>query len=151
MLYKEFGDFMNLKYNKNDEAILKNEESEAEKIFHLGLISAKKGLDSDSILLHKDKKPRKDVMIKLGKIANEFLFMTDYPVIPGIALKKIINKALGNVDPRVYDDYKKTVLDYSKKDSKFGRLDISFFVQLIPKQFIEHYTTSSSSSFEDLK
>ena len=158
-LYKQFSDYLSLKFNKNEEAINNQEQKELEYIFTLGLIEVQKNLASNtSPLLHKEKRPRADVWCNLGKIAYEFLQINTYPIIISTFLTTILNKALGNKDSRVIRDYRKTVLLYCNinelaiqrcKDSRFGELDVSMFVRLVPKQYIKSdITTTSTSSFE---
>jgi len=151
---RQFTDYLNLKYDKNEVAINKNEVKELDVIIRLGIIQAKKQfIYKESTLLHKEKKPRKDVWEKLGKIASEFLKCNTYPNIDSTYLPSILNTALGDKDPRVIKDYRNTVLIYCNyndkaiertKDSRLGTLDVVTFVSHIPKQYI---TTSSTSSF----
>lgn len=152
-LQKQFSDYLNLKYFKNEEQIDSNEQREFDEVVQLGISQKKKDLHSNSILLHKGKKPRKDVWGKLGSIASLFLSYTTYPQIQGCVLAITLNTALGDVDYRVYRDYRRTVLLYCNfddnvidraKDSILGQLNVSGFVKQIPKQYI---TTSSTSSF----
>ena len=71
--YRFFSDYLKLKFNKNEDAINKNEEQEFDNVVQLGIITATKNLFvSYSELLHKGRKPRKDVWKKLGKIAIEW-------------------------------------------------------------------------------
>ena len=154
-LYKQIIWYMKLKYCNNDKAIDVNESKEIEYIVNLGLSQAKKLLFSkESPLLHKGKKPRKDVWLNLGKIASEMLRCYTYPIIPSSYLQLILNKSLGSVDSRVLKDYRRTVLYYCNideqviekcNDSRLGELDVAFFVSMIPKQFL---TASSTSSFD---
>jgi len=146
--------FLKLKYCNNQKAIDVNEQQEFEAIIKYGLIHVQNILFSKtSTLLHKGKSPRKDVWKKLGRIATEFLNCTTYPMIPSYALRSLLNKAMGNKDKRIIQDYRKTVLlycNYDEKiidqcsDSRLGELDVAFFVLQIPKQYL---TTSSTSSF----
>jgi len=154
---RQFTDYLNLKYNKNEVVIDKNELKELDTIIRLGIIHAKKQfIYKESILLHNEKKPRKDVWEKLGRIASEFLKCNTYPNVDSTYLQSILNTALGNRDHRVIQDYRRTVLTYCNyseeainrcKDSRFGNIDVSFFLSIIPKQYI---TTSSTSSFEEI-
>lgn len=155
-LYKQFSDYLEIKFNKNEESINNQEQKELKYVFNLGLIQAKNNLASNtSPLLHKEKKPRADVWLNLGRIAYGFLQCQTYPIIKAAYLSAILNKALGNKDQRVIKDYRKTVLIYCNinelaiercKDSRLGELDVSFFVQIIPKQYISESTASSSTS-----
>jgi len=141
----QFLQYLKLKYNGNKEAIELNSDKEFDDVVSLGLIQTKQKLFSyDSILLHKERKPRKDVWKKLGKVAAELLNCHTYPKIPSVNITGILNKALGERDYRVIDDYHGTVMDYSQGDN-IMELDVALFVSLIPKQYI----TSSSSSLED--
>ena len=153
-LRKELTNYLKLKYCNNEKAIDIYEQKEFEYIVNLGLIQAKKHLfTKESSLLHKGKKPRKDVWRNLGRIASEFLNCNSCPVIPSQYLSQILNKSLGDKDPRVIKDYRKTVLLYCNKDelaidrsndSRLGELDVTFFISQVPKQYL---TTSSTSSF----
>lgn len=153
-LYRKISDYLKLKYTYNQNAINLNESKEIEFIINSGLIAATTALHSNnSPLLHKEKPPRRDVWVNLGKIGMEFLNCNSYPIIPSSYLSAILNKALENMDSRVIRDYRKTVLLYCNiheqiidkcSDSKLGDLDVSFFIQLIPKQYL---ATSSTSSF----
>lgn len=155
-VYKQFSDYLELKFNKNEQAINNQEQKELEYIFNLGLIQAKNNLSTNtSPLLHKEKKPRADVWQNLGRIAYEFLQIHTYPVIDAALLPAILNRALGNKDPRVIRDYRRTVLLYcninelaieKSKDSRLGELDVSFFVKLVPKQHIQSDITATSST-----
>lgn len=153
-LRKEFTNYLKLKFCNNEKAIDVNEQKEFEHIFKSGLIQAKNLLfTKESSLLHKGKKPRKDVWYNLGRIASEFLNCSSYPIIQSQYLSQILNKSLGDKDFRVIKDYRKTVLLYCNKDeliidrsndSRLGELDVTFFVTQVPKQYL---TTSSTSSF----
>ena len=153
-LYKKFGEYLKIKYSNNEKAIDVNEFKEFEDIINLGLIQAKKTLFSkESNLLHNGKKPRKDVWLNLGKIASKMLNCNSYPIIPSNHLSSILNMSLGIVDPRVKRGYRRTILHYCNvdeliiercSDSRLGELDVTFFISLIPKQYL---TTSSTSSF----
>lgn len=156
--YEQFGRYLKLKYLNNESAINLNEEKEFDYIFNLGLIQAKNNLHNhDSQLLHKGKKPRRDEWERLGSIASELLKIYSYPMIPSGSLTVVLNKALGNRDPRTIRDYKRTVLLYCNldefqikhRDYNLGQLDVSFFVHLIPKQYINTSTTASSTSFSE--
>jgi hypothetical protein len=156
-LNREIAEYTKLKYTNNDAAIDSCEQKEFECIIKIGLVHAKQALFSkESILLHKGKKPRNDVWQNLGKIASEFLKCNTYPTIPSNYLSAILNKALGNRDHRVVQDYRRTVLLYcntseelikKSKGIQFGNLDVSLFVQLIPKKYIVMIDTTSSTSF----
>ncbi len=159
--YKEFAHYLKLKYLNNESAIDLNEEREFDHVFNLGLIQAKDNLQYyDSPLLHKGKRPRRDEWERLGAIVSEFLKIQSYPIIPSGSLSFILNKALGNRDPRTIREYRKTILLYCNvneiqiarnRDSSLGQLDVSFFVHLIPKQYINVcYTASSTSIFQDV-
>lgn len=155
-LRKQFTKYLKLKYCNNEKAIDVNEQKEFEYVFNLGLVQSKNLLfTKESPLLHKGKKPRQDVWYNLGKIASEFINCNSHLVIPSNYLSKILNKSLGDRDSRVIRDYRKTVLYYCNvdemiidrcHDSRLGELDVTFFVSLIPKQYL---TTSSTSSFDE--
>ena len=144
-IFKQFNDFLKIKYNGNEEIINQNTENEYDNIVKLGLIQARLSLASfTSYLLHKERKPRKDVWKNLGRIAKEILDNYD-PKIHSSELSIILNKALGDRDPRVIEDYKQTITNYST-NNEFGETDTSLFLSLIPKEYLT--TSSTSSSFE---
>lgn len=155
--FGKFGNYLELKFMKNEDAINKNEQKELEKIFNLGLFQARQFLFSkDSPLLHNGKSPRLDVWQKLGKIVSEFLNYETFPVIQATSLPNLLHKALGNMDKRVIREYRKTILQYCNideiiiekcYDSRLGKLDVSYFVSLIPKQYITNIQNTSSTSF----
>jgi len=151
---KLFNEFLKLKYLNDERHIDSNEQREFDEIVQHGIWQKKKELTSGSTLLHKGRKPRKDVWHKLGTIASVILLYSSYPIIHCLAIKNILNTALGDVDNRTYNDYRETLLNYcnknedeiaKKNDSKLGHLDVSGFVKQIPKQYI---TTSSTSSIK---
>jgi len=78
----------------------------------------------------------------MGKIAREFLKLNTYPKVNPITLPVILNKALGNIDPRSMKKYRKTLLYYCNIDediidkcsnSRLGELDVSSFVRRVPR------------------
>ncbi|MEX2193057.1 MAG: hypothetical protein WD717_06735 [Nitrosarchaeum sp.] len=155
---KSIDDYLNLKFNNNKDAKDVNYQNELEHIFNLGLKEAKFALYSDnSSLLHKGKKPRIDVWYNLGRIVDELVKCNTYPLIDASYLVSILNKSLGDRDERTIKDYKKTVLSYCNinqnsidkcSDSRFGELDVTLFVALVPKQYRNNIsTTTSTSSF----
>lgn len=153
--YKKFGEYVQLKYLSNEDAINKNEQNEIEYVFNIGLSQAISSLfTNDSPLLHKGKKPRRDEWERLGRIASEFLKMERYPYIASTSLQTALNKALGNMDVRTIKEYRSTVLHYcnvdelriARGDTRLGLLDISFFVKLIPRQYICTLEATSSTS-----
>ena len=155
-IQKLFNDFLNLKYLNNQELIDKNEQKEFDEIVQQGIWKKKKEFSSESTLLHKGKKPRKDVWRKLGSIASILLSYSNYPTIHCLTIKNILNTALGDVVERTYNDYRETLLFYCNKnedeiarktDSGLGHIDVSGFVMQIPRQYI---TTSSTSSSRNL-
>ena len=154
-LYKQFSSYLAIKFSKNEEAINNQEQKELAYVFSLGLIHAKNNLSNTSPLLHKEKIPRADVWQNLGRIAYEFLQIHTYPIIVASSLSAILNKALGNKDPRVIRDYRKTVLLYCNinelaikkcNDPRLGELDVSLFVTLVPKQYIHPDIAATSTS-----
>lgn len=156
-LIKSFNDYLNLKYNKNEDAIDVNYQNELEHTFSLGLRASATALYSNSSsLLHKGKKPRIDVWYNLGRITNELVDCDTYPMITASSLVSIIHKILGDRDKRTIQDYKKTILSYCNIDehiiekcsnSRFGDLDVTLFVALIPKQYRDKLSATSSTSF----
>jgi len=104
----------------------------------------------------RNRKPRKDVLLKLGLITTEFLRCEIFPKYPASEVNTVINKVLGGCDSRVIRDYKKTVLPYCNVGSShidnpkyiknLGEIDVSFFVNLIPKQHIGDFSPNTTTS-----
>ena len=142
--YKEFSDILRIKYDNQEEEINKNEDYELDRVFYFGLKKwAKEEMGYE--ITHKGKVADKRILKKLGRIANEFLKIHTYPLVDATVLHTILNKALGDVDPRSLKNYRKTVLDYCNhdediidrcKDSRLGKLNVSRFVKRIPRSFI---------------
>jgi len=150
-LYRQFNNFMNSKYLKNEDAINKNHDKEIELIFNSGLVNVRKSFYSkDSQFLHNEKKARDDVLKNHGKIASEFLNCDSFPKIPINVFKVILDKVLENFQDRTVIEYRKTILDYCHMNEQaIQTLDVSFYVQLIPREYIDTATSSSSSEDDD--
>jgi len=136
-IYQSFNEYLKIKYANNPEKIEKNKELEIDLIFKNGLYQAQELLDIGTTLLFKDRSPREDVLKKLGNIAYEFTMLSGYPNIAPRTLQKLINKILRKNDFRTIRDYKKCIISYSNKMNRFGILDVSMFVDLIPKQYVK--------------
>jgi len=136
----KFRDYLSIKYH-DEESIVKNKLNEFDDVLSLGIEQAKKELEP---ILFEEKKPRKDVLIKLGKITNEFLKSPTYPDIRAVTLRQTINKSLGISDERTIKKYERCIQQYIGNPRELGLTDVSSFVDRMPKQFVN--TTSSSSS-----
>ena len=118
-------------------------------IFSLGIDQAEKELENP--ILFEEKKPRKDRMINLGKIADEFLKSPIYPDIRAVTLQQTINKVIGFRDKRTKEKYLKCIQQYiGKTANELGLVNVTDFVERIPNEFL-NATTSSSSSFVGVK
>lgn len=70
---------------------------------------------TSSFLSYEGKEPRKDVLVKLLKIANE---LEDLPMFPNFKrnyLEKIIRQVLRNPDHRTVDKYLNSLRDFAEK------------------------------------
>jgi len=144
--YKEFNEILRIKYHNNEEDINKNEDYEFDRLISLGLKELKKE-ETGYEIIHNKKKADKRVLKKLGRIAIELLKINTYPKIDALALPLVLNKALGNMDPRPRRMYRKTVLYYCNidedvidrcSDSRLGVPDVSGFVRRIPRSYMVH-------------
>ena len=140
--YQRFTDLLSRKY-PNSELWAEDKLNEANHIFSLGIEQAEKELECP--ILYEERKPRKDVMINLGKIANEFLKSSAYPEMRAVTLRQTINKVLGLGDDRTKKKYERCIHQYIGRPGELGLTDVSGFVERLPKQFVD--TTSSTSSF----
>ena len=122
---------------------------EIDHIFSLGIDQAEKELECT--ILFEEKNPRKDVLVNLGKIANEFLKTSTYPKIRAVTLRPTINKIMGFRDKRTKEKYQKCIQQYIEEPKEFGLTDVSGFIERIPNEYLN--TTSSTSSFleQDIK
>lgn len=143
--YKEFCDTLRLKYNNNDEERHKNHDFELDCVIALGLKEWAKD-ETGYEIIHNGKPADKRVLKKLGRIAHELFMINTYPKVDAVALPVILNKALGNMDPRPKKDYRKTILYYCNideeiidrcSDSRLGELDVSRFVKRVPRQYMK--------------
>ena len=137
----EFSEILKIKYHNNEEDINKNEEYEFDHVFSLGLEQWKKE-ETGYEIIHDGKKADKRVLKKLRKIAKELLKINTYPKVNAIALPVILNQALGNMERRSLNKYRKTILYYCNidediidkcSDSRLGELDVSGFVRRVPR------------------
>ncbi len=146
LLYRKIDSYLFKKYfdtNLSYEEKLK----EIDYIFSLGLEKAERDLGCP--ILFEEKKPRKDVLINLGKMAYEFLIHPQYPIIQSMVVTKTINRIMDSRDNRTKEKYKKCIIQYTKNSGEVGSVDISFFVERVPTQYLS--TTSSTSSFNGNK
>ena len=68
--YKQIQDFLKIQYLNNEDTINHNEVDEVSNIIQLGLIYRKMELENNNtLLLHKGRKPRADVLQRYGRIA----------------------------------------------------------------------------------
>jgi len=141
-VYEQFTDYLELKYLTYGESD-HNKQKELDYVFSLGIEKAKEKLECS--ILFEEKKPRRDVLENLGKIACAFSADPKYPKIKSMAITKTINKVMGLKDKRTREKYLKCVKQYLGRVKEFGIVDVSDFVNRIPKQYLD--TTSSTSSF----
>ncbi len=148
LLYQKIDDYLFKKYPDTN-LYYKDKLKETDYIFSLGIEKAEKELECP--ILFEEKKPRRDVLENLGKMAHEFLTHPQYPIIQPMIVTKTINKVMGSRDDRTKEKYKKCITQYTKYSGEIGNLDISLFVERIPKQYRDNssLTTSSTSSFGD--
>ena len=142
--YKEFSEILRIKYNNNELEINKNHDYELDRVIVLGLQEWSKE-ETGYEIIHNDKSADKRVLKKLGRIAHELLMIDTYPKVDAAVLPVILNKALGNMDPRPKKDYRKTILYYCNiddeiiercTDSRLGELDVSRFVRRVPREYM---------------
>ena len=142
--YKEFCGILRIKYHNNEEDINKNEDYEFDRLFFLCLKQFKKE-ETGYEIIHNGKKADERVLKKLGRIAYELDKINTYPKVDALVLSPVLNKALGNVDPRTRKAYRKTILDYCNleedvidrcSDSRLGELDVSGFVRRVPRSYM---------------
>lgn len=150
-VYKPFSDYLKLKYGEyEDEEANRNRQKELDYVFSLGVEKAKEKLEFEIYpILFEEKKPRKDVMIKLIKIAKEFQSNPEYPKIKSMNITKAINKIMGSMCDRTKEKYHKCVHQYLTKPGELGIADVSEFVERLSNEYLD--TTSTSSFREDEK
>lgn len=143
--YKEFSEILRIKYNDNEQEINKNHDYELDRVVSLGLEEWAKE-ETGYEIIHNSKPADKRVLKKLGRIAHELLMINTYPKVDATTLPAILNKALGNMDPRPKKDYRKTILYYCNvdeefidmcSDSRLGELNVSRFVKRVPRQYMK--------------
>jgi len=141
-IYQKINSYISKKY-PNSKYLGDEKAKEIDHIFSLGVDKAEKELECS--ILFEENKPRSDVLENLGKMAHEFLIHHQYPTIQPMVVTKVINKVIGFRCDRTKEKYKKCITQYTKNSGELGNLDISLFVERIPKKYLP--TTSSTSSF----
>jgi len=145
-VYEPFIDYLGLKYVENEEAN-HNKQKELDFVFTLGIEKAKEKLEYEIYpILFEGKKPRKDVMNKLVRIAKVFQSYTAYPILKSMAITNTVNKILDSKDKRTKEKYHKCIQTYVGLPKELGNTDVSEFVNRIPKEFL-NATSSTSLSF----
>ena len=142
--YGEFADILKIKYNNNEKEINKNHNYEFDRVVSLGLKQWGKE-DIGYEIIHIGKPADKRILKQLGKIAYELKLISTYPKLDAIVLPTILNKSLGDMDPRTKKKYRETILYYCNideeiikrcTDSRLGQLDVSGFVKRVPRQYV---------------
>jgi len=147
-IYQKINNYISKKYPYS-KFLGEEKVKEIDHIFSLGIDQAEKELEN--LILFEEKKPRKDRMINLGKIANEFLKSPIYPDIRAVTLQQTINKVIGFRDKRTKEKYLKCIQQYiGKTANELGLVNVTDFVERIPNEYL-NATTSSSSSFAGVK
>lgn len=139
-IYQKINSYVSKKY-PNSIYLGEQKAKEIDHIFYLGIEQAEKELECP--ILFEEKKPRRDVLERLGKIAHEFMSHPQYPEIPPMVVTKVINSVIGSKDNRTKEKYKKCITQYTKNSGELGYLNISFFVERIPIKYLP--ATSSTS------
>lgn len=142
LIYQKINNYLSKKY-PNTHLDFKDKLKETDYIFSLGVERAEQELECS--ILFEEKKPRRDVLVNLGKIACVFKENPEYPNIKSMTITKTINTILGLKDKRTREKYLKCVKQYLGRVQEFGIVDISDFVNRIPRQNLD--TTTSTSSF----
>jgi len=133
-IYQKINSYLSKKY-PNTNLDFKDRLKETDYIFSLGIERAEKELECP--ILFEEKKPRKDVLSNLGKIASEFLKSPTYPDIRAVTLQQTINKVLSLRDDRTIKKYEKCIHQYIEKPREFGLANVSGFVERIPRSYME--------------
>jgi len=144
-IYQRINNYISKKYphSENTENWGELKAKEIDYIFSLGVERAEQELECS--ILFEEKKPRRDVLVNLGKIACVFKVNPEYPKIKSMTITKTINTILGLKDKRTREKYLKCVKQYLGRVQEFGIVDVSDFVNRIPRQYLD--TTTSTSSF----
>lgn len=147
-VYKPFSEYLKLKYGEDEEVINHHRQEELDYVFSIGIKKTKNELDHP--ILFKEKKPRKDELYRLGKIASDLKLFSGYPKIKSMNITKTINRVMNSKDSRTKTKYHQWVQQYIGKPKEFGLTDVSEFVNRIPDEYLDT-TTSTSSSEEEPK
>jgi len=146
-VYEPFTDYLGLKYSTYEESN-NNKQKELDYVFRIGIEKANEKLQFEMYpILFEGKKPRKDVMNKLVRIAKEFQSYSVYPILKSMAITNTIDKILDSKDKRTKKKYHKCVQTYVGLPKELGNTDVSEFVNRISKEYLN--TTSSSTSLQE--
>ncbi|MCZ6581617.1 MAG: hypothetical protein O6761_00375 [Thaumarchaeota archaeon] len=136
-VYAQFEEFLSLKYSGE----LLTEEEKLDKfgnIFLMGLRKAREfyRIKQSCNLLFHDKRPRADMVQKLGFILFELQKIPSYPVVPPLSLRAAIKKIIISRDKRYMNKYQDWILSYSNHQPTFNKVDMTDLVNLFPKEKI---------------
>ncbi len=136
-VYAQFEEFLNLKYP--DELL--TEEEKLDKFWNIFLIGLRKAREFQRIkqscnLLFNDKRPRADMVQKLGHILFELQKIPSYPIVPPLRLRAAIKKIIISRDKRYMNKYQDWILSYSNHQPTFNKVDMTDLVNLFPKDKI---------------
>ncbi len=134
--YDRFEQFLEEKY-PNTVFTPEEKQEKFEDIFLLGLHKARQyhKINRASNLLFRDKRPRADMIQKLGHILFELQRTTpSFPVVPPLRLRAAIKKVIISGDKRYMNKYQEWILSYSNHQPTFNKVDMTDLVSLFPKE-----------------
>lgn len=133
-VYFKFDKYLELKYSNNPELKYQNRQSEIDQVFMVGITQCMNDLQtttSSTSLLFDGKKPRKDTLHKLARIATILQNLDEYPNFRRSQLIKVI-KGIIKGDIRTEKKYLKCIEDYSIPNTQSGKFNVRSFYKLMP-------------------
>ena len=91
---------------------------------------------SSSSFLVNGKKPRKDMLLKFARIADELSIENEFPYLKNSQIKECINAVIFRPNERTFDKYYNAILNYSTKDFKTARICVRHFHELMKSHIL---------------
>jgi len=129
-IFSIFREYLDLKFYGNNNLDNDKIREELDHVILVGVNQCRKNIQtttSSTSLLFKGKKPRKDVLVKLAKIAAVYFDDPVFPHFRPLQIRNVVVQVLDRPDKRTRDDYLQCIKDYSIPDRQRGTFDVSSF------------------------
>jgi len=133
-VYQKFNEYLDFRSDFNPEFKEKLRDAMLDLAVFVGVKDLiqdfKSTTTSSSSILVDGKRPRKDVLLNLARIADELFIEKEFPYLKNSQIKECINIVLFRADERTFNKYYDTIINYSTKDFKTARIFYVILVQM---------------------